>query len=264
MNHGDVNRAMRNLMRNGMSGDQGQRISGLRELRERLREMQQQKLQQYNLESAMDDIKERLQDVLDTERSGIDRRLSEAREEFEASGDNMETLQPAMDILEQRAQRNLETLDQLPDSTAGQMRELSEYDFMDPEAREKFDELMDMLRQQMMQNFFQGMKDAIENMSAGDMQRMQEMVQALNQMFQDRGWGRSGLRRVHGAVWAVLRPDRPASLDELIEQLQQQMASMQSMMNSMSPQMRDDLMDMLQSSMDPSMSGSLRTRVAHV
>ena len=258
MNHGDVNRAMRNLMRNGMSGDQGQRISGLRELRERLREMQQQKLQQYNLESAMDDIKERLQDVLDTERSGIDRRLSEAREEFEASGDNMETLQPAMDILEQRAQRNLETLDQLPDSTAGQMRELSEYDFMDPEAREKFDELMDMLRQQMMQNFFQGMKDAIENMSAEDMQRMQEMVQALNQMFQDRAVGEDpdfeGFMEQYGQFFD---PDRPASLDELIEQLQQQMASMQSMMNSMSPQMRDDLMDMLQSSMDPSMSGDL-------
>ena len=156
MNHGDVNRAMRNLLRSGMSGDQGQRITGMRELRERLRQMQQQKLQQYNLESAMDDIKERLQDVLDTERGGIDRRLSEAREELENAGDFRDALQPAMDVLERRAQQNLETLDQLPDSPAGQMRELSEYDFIDPEARQKFEELMDMLRQQMMQNFFQG------------------------------------------------------------------------------------------------------------
>ena len=254
MNHGDVNRAMRDLMRKGMSGDQGQQITGLRELRERLRQMQQQKLQQYNLESAMDDIKEKLQDVIDTERGGIDRRLSEARQDFENSGDNADTLRPAMDLLEQRAQNNLETLDTLPESAAGQMRELSEYDFMDPEARQKFDELMDMLRQQMMQNFFHGMKDAIENMSAEDMQRMQEMIQALNQMLQDRAAGEDpdfeGFMEQYGQFFD---PDRPASLDELIEQLQQQMASMQSLMDSMSPQMRDEFQDMLQSAMDPSM-----------
>ena len=126
MNHGDVNRAMRNLLRSGMSGDQGQRITGLREMRERLRQMQQQKLQQYNLESAMDDVKERLQDILDTERSGIDRRLEQARDDLENAGENRDALEPAMDLLESRAQQNLEKLDLLPDSPAGQMRELSE------------------------------------------------------------------------------------------------------------------------------------------
>ena len=258
MNHGDVNRAMRNLLRSGMSGDQGQRITGLRELRERLRQMQQQQLQQYNLESAMDDIKERLEDVLDTERRGIDRRLEEAREDLGNAGENRDALQPAMDLLESRAQQNLETLDQLPDSPAGQMRELSEYDFMDPEARQKFEELMDMLRQQMMQNFFQGMKDAIDDMSPEDMQRMQEMIQALNQMLHDRAVGEDpdfeGFMEQYGQFFD---PDRPASLDELIERLQQQMASMQSLMDSMPQQMRDELMDMLQSSMDPSMMGDL-------
>ena len=258
MNHGDVNRAMRNLLRSGMSGDQGQRITGLRELRERLRQMQQQQLQRYNLESAMDDIAERLQDVLDTERSGIDRRIAEARDDLENAGEDRDALQPAMDLLESRAQQNLEKLDLLPDSPAGQMRELSEYDFMDPEARQKFEELMDMLRQQMMQNFFQGMKDAIEGMSPEDMQRMQEMIQALNQMLHDRAMGEDpdfeGFMEQYGQFFD---PDRPASLDELIERLQQQMASMQSLMDSMPQQMQDDLMDMLQASMDPSMMGDL-------
>ena len=189
MEHGDVNRAMRNLMRSGMSGEQGQRITGLRELRERLKRLQEQKLQQYNLESVMDDIAERLQDVIDTERSGIERRLSDAREQLDDAGDLADTLKPAMDVLEQQARQNTERLDALPESAAGQMRELSDYDFMDPEARQKFEELMDTLRQQMMQNFFQGMKDAIENMSPEDMQRMQEMIQALNQMLNDRAMG---------------------------------------------------------------------------
>ena len=258
MNHGDVNRAMRNLMRSGLSGDDGQRISGLRDLKERLRQLQQQQLERYNLESAMDDIAERLQDVIDTERAGIERRLSEARERIENAGDDSEVVRNAMEVLEQRARQNREKLDLLPESAAGRMRELSEYDFMDQEAREKFEELMDMLRRQMMQNFFQGIKDAIQNTSPEDMQRLQEMIQALNQMLQDRAMGEDpdfeGFMEQYGQFFD---PDRPASLDELIEQLQRQMASMQSLMDSMSPQMRQELEDMLRSSMDSSMMRDL-------
>ena len=257
MNHGDVNRAMRNLMRQGMSGDQGQKITGIRELRERLSRLQQQQLERYNLESAMDDIAERLEDIISTERSGIERRLDEARQQLESAGDDSDLndiLGNAMDVLEQRAQQNTEKLDLMPDSAAGQIRSLSDYDFMDPEAQEKFQELMDMLRQQMMQNFFQGMKDAIQNMSPEDMRGIQEMIQALNQMLRDRAMGDDpdfeGFMEQYGHYFD---PDRPASLDELIEQLQQQMASMQSLMDSMSSQMRDELEEMLQSSMPSEM-----------
>ena len=254
MNHGDLDRAMRNLMRQGMDGNQGQRITGLRDLRERLKRIQQQQMERYNLESAMDDIAERLEDVIATERAGIDSRLQDAREQFENAGDMSDVLGDAMDLLEKRATQSQEKLDLLPESAAGRMRELSEYDFMDQEAREKFQELLDMLRQQMMQNFFQGMKDSIQNMSPEDMQRTQEMIQALNQMLRDRAMGEDpdfeGFMEQYGQFFD---PDRPASLDELIEQLQQQMAAMQSLMDSMSPQMRQELEDMLQSSMDSSM-----------
>ena len=258
MNHGDVNRAMRNLMRQGMSGDQGQRITGIRELRERLSRLQQQQLERYNLESAMDDIAERLEDIISTERSGIERRLDEARQQLEDAGgedsDLSDILGNAMDVLEQRAQQNTEKLDLMPENAAGQIRSLSDYDFMDPEAQEKFQELMEMLRQQMMQNFFQGMKDAIQNMSPEDMRGVQEMIQALNQMLRDRAMGDDpdfeGFMEQYGHYFD---PNRPASLDELIEQLQQQMASMQSLMDSMSSQMRDELEQMLQSSMPSEM-----------
>ena len=136
MDHGDINRAMRNLMRQGMNGDQGQRITGLRELRERLSRLQQQQLERYNLESAMDDISERLEDIISTERSGIERRLDEARQQLESAREDSEMsdlLSNAMDLLEQRAQQNVEMLDLMPESAAGQVRSLSEYDFMGPE-----------------------------------------------------------------------------------------------------------------------------------
>ena len=255
MNHGDVNRAMRNLMRQGMGGEGGQqRVTGLRDLRERLQRMREQQLQRYNLESAMDDIAERVQDVIDTERGGIERRLSEAREQLAQAGDGADFLRNAMDIMENRARDSIEKLDLLPDSPAGRVRELSDYDFTDQEARRKFDELMDSLRQQMMQNFFQGMKDAVQNMSPEDMRRMQEMIQALNQMLHDRAVGEDpdfeGFMDQYGDFFD---PNRPASLDELIETLQRQMASMQSLMDSMSPGMRQELEDMLGASMSDSM-----------
>ena len=259
MNHGDVNRAIRNLMRQGMRGDDGgQRVTGLRDLRERLQAMREQQLRRYNLESAMDDVAERLQDVIDTERGGIQRRMSEARDELAQAGDDNEILRSAMDIMERHAEDSLEKLDLLPESAAGRLRELSEYDFMDQEAREKFDAIMDSLRQQMMQNFFQGMKDAVQNMSPEDMRRLQEMIQALNQMLRDRAMGEDpdfeGFMEQYGDFFD---PNRPTSLDELIENLRNQMAAMQSLMDSMPSQMRDELEDMLGATMSDSMMSDI-------
>ncbi|MCI0813134.1 MAG: VWA domain-containing protein, partial [Chloroflexi bacterium] len=139
-----------------------------------------------------------------------------------------------------------------------QIQELQDYDFMDPEARQKFQELLDMLKQQMMQNFFQGMKDQLQNMNPEDMEGLKNMIQALNQMLRDRAMGEDpdfeGFMEQYGDYFD---PNRPASLDELLEQLQQQMAAMQSLMDSMSPKMRDELEGLLQSGMDPEFMNEL-------
>ena len=78
LEHGDLERALRNMFQRGLDRE-GQRTEGLKDLLERLRKQRQQQLDSYNLDSLMDDLKERLRDVTDTERGGIDRRLSEAR-----------------------------------------------------------------------------------------------------------------------------------------------------------------------------------------
>ena len=102
LTHGDVNRALRNLFQRGMSDEQGERVEGLREMMERLRQQRQAQLERYNVDSLMEDLKERLQDVLETERSGIDKRMSEAREQMEAAGDDSEHLKGPMEMLEDR------------------------------------------------------------------------------------------------------------------------------------------------------------------
>ena len=265
LTHGDVNRALRNLFQRGMSDEQGERVEGLREMMERLRQQRQAQLERYNVDSLMEDLKERLQEVLETERSGIDKRMSEAREQMEAAGDDSEHLKGPMEMLEDRAERSRERLDSLPESPSGAIRELQQYDFMDPEAREKFNELLDMLRQQMMRNFFQSMRQQIQNMTPEQMEELRNMVSALNQMLRDRAMGEDpdfeGFMEQYGHHFD---PDRPESLDELIEQLQRQMAAMQSMMESMSPDMRDELESLLMSSMDPELMEDLAELAAEM
>ncbi|MCH7746250.1 MAG: VWA domain-containing protein, partial [Chloroflexi bacterium] len=223
LTHGDVNRALRNMFQRGMDNDRGQRIDGLRDMMERLRQQRQQQLERYNMDSLMDDLKERLQDVIDTERKGIDKRLEEGREQVEQAGDQADHLKAPMQMLEERGQRSQQKLDSLPESPSGSIKELKDYDFMDPEARQKFEELLDTLKQQMMQNFFQSMRQQLQEMSPEQMEDLKNMIQALNQMLRDRSTGEDpdfeGFMEQYGQYFD---PDRPASLEELIEQLQRQ------------------------------------------
>ena len=103
-----------------------------------------------------------------------------------------------------------------------------------------------------MQNFFQDMKQQLQDMSPQDMEGIKNMIQALNQMLRDRAMGEDpdfeGFMEQYGEYFD---PNRPASLDELIEQLQQQMAAMQSLMENMSPQMRSELESMMGAAIDP-------------
>ena len=251
--HGDLNRALRNLFQRGLRGED-RRIEGLRDLMDRLKNQRQMQLERYNLDSLMDDLKERLQDVVETERGGIDRRLEDTRQRLELSGDEAEHLQGPMQLLEERAQRSRDTLDSLPKGLGGAVKELSDYDFMDPEARQKFQELLDTLKERMLQNFFQSMREQLQGMSTEEMEGLKNMIEALNQMLSDRAMGMDpdleGFMEQYGHYFD---PDRPTSLDELIERLQRQMAAMQSLMNSMTPEMRRELETLMESAIDDEM-----------
>src|SRR5215472_9947009 len=55
------------------------RMRGIQDLLERLRERKQQQLNRYRLDSLMDDLQKRLEQVVQTERSGIEKRLDQAK-----------------------------------------------------------------------------------------------------------------------------------------------------------------------------------------
>ena len=253
MNQGDVMRALREMLRQGFQDRDGQQIPGLRDIMEQLKNRRRQQMQQYNMDSVVDDLKERLDDILRTEREGIQNRLDQAREQVDATPEEERSEQESLyKLLEQRARRNQEKLDQLPEGIGGQIQELMEYDFMDPEAQQKFQELLDMLKSQMAQNVSQQMRDQIQGMTPDQMSAMQEMLRQLNQMMKDKLEGLEpdfqGFMDQFGSAFG---PNPPQSFDELMEMLQQQLGQMQSMMDSMSPEMRQEMEDALMSALDP-------------
>jgi uncharacterized protein with von Willebrand factor type A (vWA) domain len=80
---GDLRRALQRLFRQGTERDDGQQMPGLRQMMERMRQRRQQQMSRYNLGSVLEDIEKQLDEIVDTERSGIDRRLDEGRERLQ-------------------------------------------------------------------------------------------------------------------------------------------------------------------------------------
>ncbi len=239
---GDPRRALQRLMREGLKPPQGQRIPGLKDLLEKLRRQRQQRLDRYDLGSSLEDIKRKLDEILQTERSGIDRRLGEAREGAERGQVPKETLEK----FEKVADRNTKALDQLPPDPAGRLRGLQDYDFVDPEAKKQFEELLASLRQQMTQPFMQGMQQALGNMTPEDLKRMREMLNDLNRMLREKADGGEPDFDQFKQKWGQNFPG-VESLDQLLEQMGRQMAQMQSLMQSLSPQQRAELEQMMRS-----------------
>jgi uncharacterized protein with von Willebrand factor type A (vWA) domain len=146
--------------------------------------------------------------------------------------------------LEKIAQRKLDFLDQLPPDPAGQIKQLTDYDFMDDQARQEFEELLRMLQQQVMQQYFQGMQQALQNMTPEDLARMREMVRELNQMLRERAQGGEpdfdSFMQKYGDYFPGVN-----SLDDLIEQMQRSVAAMQAIMENMSAEQREQLEAMM-------------------
>ncbi len=255
LKQGDVMQALRELFRKGMQNREGMQLTGLRELMEQLKNQRRQQLQQHNMDSVVDDLKERLEEILRTEREGIDRRLAQAQEQMDQSSEQERTQQEDLyRMLEQRSQRNLEKLDALPEGLSGQTQGLMEYDFIDPEAQQMFQELLDLLKSQMAQNISQQMQQQIQGMSPEEMAATAEMMRQLNQMMRDKMAGREpdfdGFMQQFGSMFG---PNPPQSFDELLERLQEQLAQMQSMLESMSPEARQQLEEALNAALDPAL-----------
>src|SRR2546428_9070357 len=138
-------------------------MPGLEQLLRELRERREQELARYDLDSTVESIREQLQEVVDTERVGIERKVREAPPENRK-------------LMERLAKQRRNQLDRIPEDLGGRMKGLRQYEFMDEGARQKFDELLQQLQQQMLNQMFQGMKQSIESMTQQDVSAVRGMV----------------------------------------------------------------------------------------
>lgn len=253
LQYGDLSQALRALQRNGFRNSQGRQMPSLDKLLEQLRRMKRNQLDKYDLSSIMDEIRQKLDKILKTEREGIQRKLNEAKEKAETGEGELspEVQRRLLKNIEERAAQNLEKLDNLPPGIGGQIRELTNYDFMDEDARNQFKELLDMLKKHAMEQFGKDLLQQLKSLDPAAMAGIRHMVEALNQMLEQRMKGEEpdfeSFMREFGNFFG---DNPPQNLDELIENLQNQIAQAQSLMDSLSPEVRQELQDLLDSMLD--------------
>ena len=287
LSFGDLQQALRNMMQRGIRTPDGDRTDGMRDLLQRLRQQRRQQLERFDLSSVFDDIQRQLDEILDMERDTLDDRLDEVGprpqpqepaagqmpgdpsqqgqplgqmsdqqdgQQGEQQGDQQQAspltedeMERLKEALRQRLERKQEQIDRLPEDAAGQVKELQEYECEDDEARQKYEELLEQLKQSMMNRFFQDMSQMMSDMSPEDMEQMREMMRDLNEMLERQRRGEDPRFDEFMDKWGdMFGDDPPQSLDELVEQMQRQAAQMQNLMSSLPGDMRQQLGDMMQ------------------
>ena len=248
MEYGDLKWAMRNLLSRGMTMPEGGYIQGLRDMLKQLREQKRERLQQFDLSSVMQDIEQKLAEILAMEQNTVDEWLDQESETF------------ANDVLRKIAERSQETLDGLPDDSAGRMKALEKYEFLNPDAQRKYLDLLNELRKAMTQTFFKNVENMVNDLSDSDITRLKDMVQAMNEMLVKKIAGEDpGFEDFMDKFGDMFGDTPPKTLDELLEQMRRQMATSQSLMNSLTPDQQQQLQSLMSDRLgDPQLESALR------
>jgi uncharacterized protein with von Willebrand factor type A (vWA) domain len=236
---GDLDAALRRLMRTGLRTPDGGRVMGMREMLDRLRRRRAELLSRGDPDGRLARISEALDGILQDERGGIDALEDEARR----SGDDRRAAVTG----EVAAERRI-ALDLLPGDVAGRLRELQRYEFVSSEARQRFADLLEELRAEVADTYFRGMADAMRAADPGQLARLRDAFDRLNRMIEQRERGEA-LDPTFEAFMEEFGDLFPgaASLEELLEQLAQRMAAAEAMWRSMSPDQRAALQELAES-----------------
>jgi uncharacterized protein with von Willebrand factor type A (vWA) domain len=110
-------------------------------------------------------------------------------------------------------------IESLSPSPAKAVQELSGLRLAKPEARQKYDQIKDLMGREMLDQRFAGMKQALENATDEDRQAVNEMLDDLNDLLDKlRGEDTPRTSRLHGQARPVL-PGEPKNVEELLDSL---------------------------------------------
>ncbi len=226
---GDLEDALARLSRWGIPG----RLEGMKDLLERLRAAKQRRAQRHDLSTAFDQLKEKLEEVKRLEREGLERRR--------AAPAPTEQMKQAMENL---ARDRLARLDELPEDFGRAVRALKEYEFVEPKAAEKYQELLNELQQQVLGSYFKNMRESLQNLTPEQLERTRQMIRDLNRALKERMEGGEPDFEAFQRQYPELAGGAK-DWDDLLRQLAQGMAAMRSLWQSMSSDMRSQLEELL-------------------
>ncbi len=239
--HGwDFEAALRRLLGQGFTDEQGNRLPGLDRMLQQLRHQREQLLQHHNLENLFHELEERLDRILAAERTTLRDRLAASAGE-EAAG-----------LRQKMIEGRLRQLDALPPEPASAISALRDYEFLDQQAAQAFRELVEELRGQFAEAQFQQLSAGMERMGPQQLAQLRQMIKDLNRMLERQLQGEDPQFASFMERWGELFPERPGNLEELLQQLQQRMGEMDSLMRSLSPESRRQMEQLFQATMDDS------------
>ncbi|WP_222192314.1 vWA domain-containing protein [Modestobacter italicus] len=232
-----VREAMRDLLRRGADGRRG-----LDQLRRDVRDRLRRARQAGRLDGTLEQVRELLDRAVEAERTALFPDPDDAARLAEAE------------------------LDALPQDTAGAVRALKDRAWRSPEAAQAYREIEDLLRQEVLDSSFQGMKQALQQMADGDgaaMQAVKDMVADLSALVDAHNRGEDTDQQFadfmdrHGQFF----PDDPQSVEELIDSLARRAAAQERMMAGLSAEQRAELQDLMGQAMGDL---GLQSEMAHL
>lgn len=254
LQQGDLQKALRAIMQRGMMDRQGQVVPGLQDILKQLRAQKEASLQQYDPNRVLEDVQQQLETIVARELQTLDEQLAATRqraarfaadlpETAQQRANERRAVQEMEDIVAERRQ----LLENLPRQVSDTIQRLQGYDFVDRQAQADFDALVQRLQQQLLDHLGQLMQQRLQQMHAQDKQRLQQMLHDLNQLLEQREWGRQGDFQAFLDQYSDMLPaDKPPNLEAFLQQMAAQMAAMQSLLNSMSAEKRQELQQVLQ------------------
>lgn len=218
--------ALRDLLRRGLPGAPDRRGLDdlLRQVRRRRRELRDNT---------------RLDGTLERVRALLDKAIGQERAElFPDPSDDARFRESALDAL--------------PSDTARAVQELAGYDWRSAAARQTFEELRDLLRREVLDSQFRGMRDALANPDPAAMERVRQMMSDLNDMLDRDSRGEhtqddfDRFMQQYGDMF----PENPQNLDELVDQLARRAAAAQRMLASLTPEQREELAGLINNTLE--------------
>ncbi|MGH8862153.1 MAG: hypothetical protein ACRDVG_13135, partial [Jatrophihabitantaceae bacterium] len=194
-------------------------------------------------------------------RNGLDALRRKARErarELRHSGQLDGTLQKVRELLDQAVEAERRELfpdpddsarmaeaelDTLPDDTARAVRQLADYRWRSNEARQAYQQIQDMLRDEVLDAQFAGMRQALQSATPEDLARIREMMSALNDMLDADARGEHTQEQFDRFMqqYGDFFPEAPQNLEELVDSLARRAAAAQRLLDNLTPEQRAEL-----------------------